>query len=148
MQKANKTKKQTNKTNKTDKMNFSKLPKEIINIILELNGYHVYRHGKYMIQLGKNDPRYTILQKKPSIKKNEYGSWEAKLFQIIHKQYYVYTIYTFEHSGYLHWCLDLDVPKEKTDDKDNRKNIHYVFGRHPKQNRPIKHENKPLKIFG
>lgn len=39
---------------------------DVVNIVLEYAGYHVFRHGKYMKRLHRNDARYTILSNQPS----------------------------------------------------------------------------------
>jgi hypothetical protein len=131
-------------------MNLQHLPKELINIILEFHGYHTFRNGKYMIQLSKDDPRYKILLLKPPIERNMYGFWEANLFQTVYERNYTYSIYTFEHSGYLHWCLDArytdnHIFEDKMDYEEwkdyqclyTKKSIHWVFEKHPKQNIPV-----------
>ena len=41
---------------------FINLPKELIHLILEYSDAIVYRHGKYMNRILKNDKRYTIVQ--------------------------------------------------------------------------------------
>ena len=54
-------------------------PKEIINKILEYQGFHCWRNGKYMCQIGMCDPRREMLltrNKKyfPRVEKNEFQS--------------------------------------------------------------------------
>ena len=41
------------------------LPTEIINIILEYQGFHVLRNGKYMRRISNEDPRRSVLMKIP-----------------------------------------------------------------------------------
>ena len=41
------------------------LPIEIINYILELSGYHKYRNGRFMVQLNKSKPIYSLLTNIP-----------------------------------------------------------------------------------
>ena len=41
------------------------LPMDVVNIILEYSGYHIFRHGKYMNQIAKTDYRYSVLLEKP-----------------------------------------------------------------------------------
>lgn len=52
------------------------LPMDVVNIILEYQGYHVFRGGKYIKikRIPKTDKRYDILMKRPSIikEKNDY----------------------------------------------------------------------------
>lgn len=43
----------------------NQLPIEIINIILEFQGYHVWRTGKYMKQISTDDPRRCVLLRIP-----------------------------------------------------------------------------------
>jgi len=47
-------------------LHFENLPKEITYIILEYQGYHKNRNGKYMKQLYIDDPKYKYLI--PSLK--------------------------------------------------------------------------------
>ena len=126
------------------------LPRDIINIILEFQGYHVFRHGKYMIQIDKNDPRYELLLKKPLIKKNRYGYWQASIHETIYDRCYTYTITTYEHAGFIHWTFnvyhsdnhDCNYVEEEEyhtyfyNSYYSKKSRQYVFGRHPKQNLP------------
>lgn len=44
---------------------FKYLPDEIIHIILQYSDVLIYRHGKYMNRLDKNDCRYSMLRKIP-----------------------------------------------------------------------------------
>jgi hypothetical protein len=41
------------------------LPTDIINIILEFQGYHICRNGKYIPRISKDDPRRVALLKIP-----------------------------------------------------------------------------------
>jgi hypothetical protein len=45
------------------------LPTELINIILEYQGFHSNRNGKYIQKLVKNDPKYKILRRLPKLSK-------------------------------------------------------------------------------
>ena len=40
---------------------FEQLPKELVHLILSYDGTIKYRHGMYMNQLSKTDPRYDVL---------------------------------------------------------------------------------------
>jgi hypothetical protein len=43
---------------------FSKLPIEIINIIINYTDVVVYRNGKYLNRINKNDKRYDVIKKR------------------------------------------------------------------------------------
>lgn len=45
--------------------NFRYLPKEIINTIINYTDKIVYRHGKYIDRLQKNDDRYNLIKQIP-----------------------------------------------------------------------------------
>ena len=136
------------------------LPKEITDIILEYQGYHVFRHGKYMKQIGKDDARYDVLLKKPLVKKNKYGKWETNIYETIYERNYTYCISVYDHVGYVHWNLDVYYSDNHEFIRDNdyedfidytcfynRKSIHYVYGIHPKQNLPTKPYYKPISFY-
>jgi hypothetical protein len=44
-------------------VDFSKLPSDLINMILDYTGKVIYRYGKYMNRLDKNDYRYDMIKK-------------------------------------------------------------------------------------
>lgn len=44
--------------------NMQNLPMDIVNEILEYSGYHIFRHGKYMKRIHKDDYRYAVLSNK------------------------------------------------------------------------------------
>ena len=50
-------------------MKIDKFPQEIVDLVLEYAGYHVWRKGRFMAQIQKNDPRRTLLQKRPLAKR-------------------------------------------------------------------------------
>ena len=45
-----------------------KLPKEIVDHIFELTGYHKFRKGKYIKQIDKNKPIFNMLSNIPLLK--------------------------------------------------------------------------------
>lgn len=45
--------------------NFKYLPDEIIHMIINYTDVVVYRHGKYINRIGKNDNRFNLLKKIP-----------------------------------------------------------------------------------
>jgi hypothetical protein len=54
-----------------DRMNM--LPNDILNIILEYQGYHMFRNGKFMTRIMKNDERYSMLKTRPAILPETYN---------------------------------------------------------------------------
>ena len=53
------------------------LPIEIVNLILEYQGYHTYRNGKYVNKLHIDNDIIQLLLKIQKIKKNVYGTYEV-----------------------------------------------------------------------
>lgn len=53
------------------------LPIEIVNLILEYQGYHTYRNGKYVNKLHIHDDVIQLLMNIQKIKKNIYGTYEV-----------------------------------------------------------------------
>ena len=53
------------------------LPIEIVNLILEYQGYHSYRNGKYVNKLHIHNDVIQLLMNLKKIKKNIYGIYEV-----------------------------------------------------------------------
>ena len=64
---------QTNIIRERNQIKMNHLPMDIVNNILEYQGYHVFRNGKFMCQIPKTDARYALLKKMP--KKQKLGSY-------------------------------------------------------------------------
>jgi len=62
------------------------LPLDICNLILEFHGYHIYRNGKYMKRLHKNDMRYNVLKQIAIAKKNSFNSYDISFWKNITDQ--------------------------------------------------------------
>ena len=123
------------------------LPNEIVNVILEYSGYHIWRNGKFICRLNINDKKYNNLKKlniiekvknKDSLIKDSY-----KVTITIMRNHYLYK-YTIEqriYSNMIHWYMDkywyhsLHINKKKN--KPYIEHTHYVFGRHKSQNLPM-----------
>jgi hypothetical protein len=107
------------------------LPLEIVNIILEFQGYHRYRNGKYITSLHLDEQKYYRLKRKPLIQK--YRGIYKTIFQ---KKNTTYMITTAIYSEKIHWYMDTykHCVNEK---KCIEKNYHYVYEHNDKQHSPL-----------
>jgi hypothetical protein len=79
------------------------LPIEIVNLILEYQGYHTYRNGKYVNKLHIHDDVIQLLMNIQKIKKNIYGTYEVcfwKKVPITTKHVVENSIFPFPSSTY------------------------------------------------
>ena len=110
-----------------------KLPLEIINIILEYQGYHIYRNGKYICRLNIDSKKYDLLKKKPIIQlhNNVYKT----SFNIMKTYNYHYTISTNIYSNTVHWYMDIIIILP---DKNYciEFNHHYIYDHNIKKHLP------------
>jgi hypothetical protein len=86
------------------------LPDEIIHLILEFHGYHVFRNGKYMRQL--EPVRYIPLQKMPIIQPTLYDEWTYEVSYIrrfIYRDDYKYKIYTRVYDDRVVWTMEYNT---------------------------------------
>ena len=86
------------------------LPNEIIHLILEFHGYHVFRNGKYMRQLEKH--RYIPLQTLPIIQPTLYDEWEYEVSytrRFIYRDDYKYKIYTRVYEDRVVWTMEYNT---------------------------------------
>ena len=117
---------------------FAELPPELVNIILEYNGYHCLRNGKYMRQLNLDNKKYDELKRKPIIRlvcKNLYKFYIASFTKIKNDILYSYTISTDIYSNKIHWYMD--VIRQQGDNIENEKTYHYVYDHNSKQHSSI-----------
>lgn len=117
------------------------LPNEIVNIILEYNGYHIWRNGKFICRLNINDKKYNNLKKLNIIKKSK-DSYKVTITIMRNHYLYKYTIEQRIYSNMIHWYMDrywyhsIDINKKKYN-KPYIDETHYVFGKHISQNLPM-----------
>jgi hypothetical protein len=115
---------------------------EIIDIILEFQGYHRLRNGKYMSQLYLEDKKYDELKTKPMIIKYKSTIYKT----IFQKMDITYTITTSFYSEKVHWYMDkyLICQDEKINNGKSYytgETYHYVYGHNDKQHLPVKNYN-------
>lgn len=126
-----------------------KLPKEMVDLILEYVGYHRWRYGKYITCLSENDPRRKFLQKKrPILKRNgELPFWEVLIRIPFLDRINIYSLSVrrrvYAHGDiqyywlqqYLYHCDNPDWKDDDYDDYDDDDEYEYFHHRHHNTNR-------------
>lgn len=81
-------------------------PTEICNIILEYQGYHKYRNGKYMTQLYIKDPKYKMFDFiSENIKISRGWGTECSFIKKINSKIYRYVINITVYENYVEWMM-------------------------------------------
>jgi len=113
------------------------LPLDTVNLILEYQGYHNCRNGKYICRLQLDDT-YDEVKRRSIIKSNQ-----ISFTKITNGYLYKYIIYTKIYTGKIHWYMDKYRFYWKNPNKRNgmgsylSKSIHYVFEHNEKQHLPV-----------
>jgi hypothetical protein len=81
------------------------LPNEIINTILEYQGYHIWRNGKFICRLNINDKKYNNLKKLNIIKKIKDDLYMVTITKIKNNYLYKYTIKQSISSSMIFWDM-------------------------------------------
>ena len=113
------------------------LPNEIVNTILEYQGYHIWRNGKFICRLNINDKKYNNLKNLNIIKKIK-DLYKVTITIMKNHYLYEYTIEQRIYSNMIHWYMD--KYRYHPIHHNNKLYIyerHYVFGKHISQNLPI-----------
>jgi hypothetical protein len=114
----------------------SLLPKEVLNLILEFQGYHKCRNGKYMTQICGNDEKYEALRKKTWKKCyyiNHYGRFYRTVFyKRIDSTTCKIIIHCIDYGDKIHWYMSflhfLGIEDQQLVwKKCQNKSIHYVY---------------------
>ena len=111
-----------------------KIPSEIINLILEYQGYHSNRNGKYICKLNLDSEKYDLLKKIPIVQLH--NDMYKTSFTIMKTLYsYHYTIFTYICNDKVHWCMELTiVPLDKNSCIAHRYN--YIYDQNIKKHLP------------
>lgn len=81
------------------------LPQEIINIILEYQGYHKERNGKYIKQI-INHPSCDLLKKLPeNMKLNRGWGVECEFVKMIYNKKFKFVITIIIYDSYVEWNM-------------------------------------------
>ena len=132
----------------------NRLPTEIVDLILEYQGYHNWRNGKYIcrLQLDKYDAvkRRPIINLKKGLVHPYNNTFNVSFTKINQGTLYRYDIYTAIYSDKIHWYMMIQryySQNESNKFKNHRnvlksylcKNVHYVFEDNEKQHLPVIH---------
>jgi hypothetical protein len=113
----------------------SLVPRDVVNLILEFQGYHKFRNGKYMKQISPEDERYEIIRKKPwntCYYTNQHGNfYRSTFYRVIQKKHHKIIIHSIDYGGKLHWYMNVlffDILHNQTVlwKKCKNKSIHYI----------------------
>ncbi len=88
----------------------NRLPTEIVDLILEYQGYHTWRNGKYICRLQLDD-KYDAVKRRPiiNLKKGlvnpSNNKFNVSFTKINQGTLYRYDIYTAIYSDKIHWYM-------------------------------------------
>ena len=124
----------------------NRLPTEIVDLILEYQGYHIWRNGKYICRLQLDD-KYDAVKRRPiiNLKKGlvhpSNNTFNVCFTKIKQGTLYRYNIHTAIYSGKIHWNMNIYRYYSQDDNKKSYlcKNVHYVFEHNEKQHLPMIH---------
>lgn len=122
------------------------LPREIVDLILEYQGYHSWRNGKYICHL-QLDERYDAVKRMPTITLDKNNTFKTCFTKIKQGTLYKYNIHTSIYSGKIHWYMDIYAYYSQHQYKKNKnymssyltKTVHYIFEHNEKQHSPVIH---------
>jgi hypothetical protein len=102
------------------------LPTEVINHILEYQGYHTWRNGKYIKRISQKDTRYNILSQRPIPRENSMGVcvsiWKkTKEYEIL------YHIESYTFNTMIYWVLTINKFYDDNSSYDCYDRIQYIL---------------------
>jgi hypothetical protein len=120
------------------------LPTEIVDLILEYQGYHNWRNGKYINRLHLDDTYHSV-KRRSVIQLDKNNIFKTSFTKISQGHLYQYTIHTATYSDKIHWYMDIHrfysrhayVKNKNRMNSYLSKSIHYVFEHNEKQHLPM-----------
>jgi hypothetical protein len=117
------------------------LPNEVLNTILEYQGFHSWVKGKYISRLNINDEKYDKLKNLKIIKKDK-NTYKATITKMKNHYLYKYILEQKICNNMVHWYMKKlwyhSIHRnKKTYDKPYVYETHYVFGKNKIQNLPM-----------
>ena len=103
-----------------------KLPTEVINHILEYQGYHRWRNGKYIKRISQKDNRYDILSKRPIPRENSIGVC-VSIWKKITKYEILYHIESYTFNNIIYWTLTINKFYNNNNTYDEYDRIQYIL---------------------
>lgn len=109
-------------------INYSYLPIEIINKIINYTDVVVFRHGKYIDRINKNDERYKIInnKKEPIWLGNNKWMFCFKLYDGINKRGFTMEHYINQFDNF-HYLCKKEFIKHESGIFDNERVSKYIF---------------------
>lgn len=109
-------------------INYSYLPIEIINKIINYTDVVVFRHGKYIDRINKNDERYKIInnKKEPIWLGNNKWMFCFKLYDGINKRGFTMEHYINKFDNF-HYLYKKEFIKHESGIFDNERVTKYIF---------------------
>lgn len=107
----------------------NRLPTEIINTILEFQGYHKWRYGKYIRRISPEDPRRDLLLRIPKSYKMidfDWGTCVSMRREINTKEIYIH-MQSFIVSNHILWTMNI-AKYNFNSNKEYRDRIQYGWG--------------------
>ena len=113
------------------------LPNEIVNTILEYQGYHIWRNGKFICRLNINDKKYNHLKNLNIITKIK-DSYKVTITIMKHRYLYKYIIEQRISSSLIHWYMyKYWYHSIHPNNNPYIEETKYIFGKDIPQNLPL-----------
>ena len=110
------------------------LPIDIRNLILEYQGYHIFRNGKYMNRLCIHDERYSVLKQMAIAKKNDaYHNYDVSFWKKMTDQskktnYDMFCLIDYIiFDSYVVWRMTMAKYYNSIHKSDHTDRIQYIF---------------------